>query len=1319
MTQQTDHSSSLPGHSLYAPPAHRGCGPGETVVPRVPIPTHLTNHCQAGDSTAQTPVLATMREEKAGVIVESRRALPHMELTKEGWKEVLPADSPTMAVSLKLHKPSYYDMGMIPPLSKSPTLELEAVADTGAQMCIIPANIAARLGMKLFKVSTRVMGATRESQLDIRGGAFLEISDPTNSCPITDIQMFYVAGNVDRCYLSLSCLKALYVVPQDFPRPGAALPQPFRVQASTAPPCSNNGVCDIGDINCKCPTRSLPPTDTPRLPCPATEANLPKLKQYILDRYRSSTFNTCEKQKLPLISGSPPLELHVDPTAKPVACHVPASVPLHWQEPVRAGLDRDVNLGVLERVPLNTPARWQSRMVIAAKHDGSPRRTVDYGPLNSHCPRQTHHTVNPWQLATSIPEQKRKTVLDNWHGYHSLPLASEEDKALTTFVTPWGRYRYCTAPQGLRPSGDGFTDRMDRLFENFERSRRCVDDTLFFDDTIEQQFFRTCEFLDRCGRHGIIINPAKFQFAEMEVDFVGFRVSATGVRPTDSFIETILSFPSPTSITDVRSWFGVVNQVSYSFASCPVMEPFRHLLSNKVPFAWSAELEDAFQASKAEIVRQCTHGVRMFDPALPTCLATDWSKFGVGYWLCQKRCPCPGTRPGCCQTGWQTITVGSRFCNQAEQNYAPIEGEAMATAWAANKCRYFLLGLPMFTLAVDHKPLIPLLSDKSLDLITNPRIMNQRIKLLPYSYQVVHVPGKANVTPDAFSRRSDSPVPPSTMTDPVDLTSASSNITQAYSTTLGPPSWVSGSIAHLAASIRAPPSDVDTASLYETEGLVAGQALSSLAALTTSAGQAGPRAITWQRLQHATASSPICQALTSFMRAGLPSEARDWPKELLPYHPYRAHLLESDGVILCGERPLIPTGLRAEVMETLHAGHAGVTTMLERASQALFWPSLKQDLITLRSTCQDCIFMAPSNPAPPPEQPVQPDFPFSHICMDFFQADHTYLAMADRYSNWLSIFRLAKDDSAHIINVLRQYFARWGVAKEITSDGAPVFTSSAMEDFLSRWGVKHRVSSAYYPRANKRAELAVKSAKRLIRGNLGPRGSLDTDAFARALLEHRNAIDPLTGLSPAMIIFGREMKGFLPSPDQKFQPRQEWRLEADLREQAHAKRHARMEERLASHARPLPPLQQGDTVAIQDLSDPCKPGKWTKTGTVVETLPFDSYTIRVDGSRRPTQRHRRHLRRLTTYSSLLSKDLPVSKPTEETVTPTSTTPTEHGQPPLIQPTTHAPTQATTTPTSPSAVNHRHQPLAPPGGKDILQKLRQMEQQGVHLALYSQ
>ena len=119
-------------------------------------------------------------------------------------------------------------------------------------MCIMPAKVAAQMGLKLFRVSTRVIGATRESQLDIKGGAFLQVLDPTAPARNpTTIQLFYVAGNVDRTYLSLSCLKALYVVPQDFPRMGSVrLP---RIQAAMAVPCSNNGVCHPGDPVCGCP----------------------------------------------------------------------------------------------------------------------------------------------------------------------------------------------------------------------------------------------------------------------------------------------------------------------------------------------------------------------------------------------------------------------------------------------------------------------------------------------------------------------------------------------------------------------------------------------------------------------------------------------------------------------------------------------------------------------------------------------------------------------------------------------------------------------------------------------------------------------------------------------------------------------------------------------------------------------------------------------------------------------------------------------------------------------------------------------------------
>ena len=86
----------------------------------------------------------------------------------------------------------------------------------------------------------------------------------------------------------------------------------------------------------------------------------------------------------------------------------------------------------------------------------------------------------------------------------------------------------------------------------------------------------------------------------------------------------------------------------------------------------------------------------------------------------------------------------------------------------------------------------------------------------------------------------------------------------------------------------------------------------------------------------------------------------------------------------------------------------------------------------------------------------------------------SYLATVDRFSNWLAISRFRRDDSKSVISFLRSYFTRHGIAKEITTDGQHTFCSMEVEDFLAHWGVKHRVSSAHHPMANKRAEVAVK-----------------------------------------------------------------------------------------------------------------------------------------------------------------------------------------------------------------------------------------------------
>ena len=170
------------------------------------------------------------------------------------------------------------------------------------------------------------------------------------------------------------------------------------------------------DRKCQCPTRTRPPEPPPM------EENVPMLKQLVSYYYASSDFNTCTHQFLPLVESLPPLRLLVDPTVTPKAVHKPAQVPIHFVDEVKAGLEKDIRLGVLERVPENTPVTWCSRMCVVVKKNGSPRWMVDFKAVNNAAPRQTHPVIPLFQQAASVPTGTYKTCLDAWEGYHSIPI---------------------------------------------------------------------------------------------------------------------------------------------------------------------------------------------------------------------------------------------------------------------------------------------------------------------------------------------------------------------------------------------------------------------------------------------------------------------------------------------------------------------------------------------------------------------------------------------------------------------------------------------------------------------------------------------------------------------------------------------------------------------------------------------------------------------------------------------------------------------------------------------------------------------------------
>ena len=225
-------------------------------------------------------------------------------------------------------------------------------------------------------------------------------------------------------------------------------------------------------------------------------------------------------------------------------------------------------------------------------------------------------------------------------------------------------------------------------------------------------------------------------------------------------------------------------------------------------------------------------------------------------------------------------------------------------------------------------------------------------------------------------------------------------------------------------------------------------------------------------------------------------------------------------------------------MQNLHAAHQGTTGMSARANQTVYWPGMNACIRNHRNQCADCNQIAPSQSAEPLILTTSPEWPFQQLCTDYFEHEgSSYLTIVDRFSYWLNIYHLPNTTTTlSLITHLRSLFTSYGVPEEIASDGGPQFKSSEFKNFLHSWGIRHRLSSAEYPQSNGRAELAVKTAKRIILNNT-IRGSLDTDKAARALLQYRNTPIQHLGLSPAQILFHRQLRDHLPNNPSHYQLR--------------------------------------------------------------------------------------------------------------------------------------------------------------------------------------
>ena len=281
--------------------------------------------------------------------------------------------------------------------------------------------------------------------------------------------------------------------------------------------------------------------------------------------------------------------------AKPFFVKIPRVIPFAYRDKLKAELQTLQEQGII--TPVTHPTEWCAPIVVTPKKDtDNIRLCVDLSRLNRYVKRERYHSATPAQAVADIAAEKAQvfTKLDAMKGYHQCPI-DQASQGLTTFITPFGRFKFLRALYGLSSISEHYNRRMDEIFIGLPGFRRVVDDVVIYDSDVTQHTQHVRQFLQRCAEKNITLNTSKWKFAQPTIEFAGFILSPAGYQVDPTITQAITKFPTPTNRTELRSFVGLVNQLSASTPTiATLLAPLRPLLSTQNEFVWSDEFENSF-----------------------------------------------------------------------------------------------------------------------------------------------------------------------------------------------------------------------------------------------------------------------------------------------------------------------------------------------------------------------------------------------------------------------------------------------------------------------------------------------------------------------------------------------------------------------------------------------------------------------------------------------------------------------------------------------------------------------------------------------------
>ncbi|TYK11555.1 ty3-gypsy retrotransposon protein [Cucumis melo var. makuwa] len=372
-------------------------------------------------------------------------------------------------------------------------------------------------------------------------------------------------------------------------------------------------------------------------------------------------------------------------------------------------------------------------ILFVKKKDGTMRLCIDYRELNKVTVKNRYPFPRIDDLFDQLQGVTVFSKIDLRSGYHQLRI-KDGDVPKTAFRSRYRHYEFIVMSFGLMNARAMFMDLMNRVFREFLDTFVIVfiDDILIYSKTEAEQEEHLRTGLQTLRDNKLYAKFSKCEFWLKQVSFLGHVVFKAGVSVDSAKIETVTSWPRPSTVSEVRSFLGLAGYYQRFMENFSrIATPLTQLTRKGAPFVWSKACEDSFQNLKQKIVT--ARVLTVPDGSGSFVIYSDASKKGLGCVLMQQG---------------KVVAYASRQLKSHEQNYPTHDLELAAVVFALKIWRHYLYGekIQIFT---DHKSLKYIFTQKELN-------MRQRrwLELVnDYDCEILYHQGKANVVADALNRK--------------------------------------------------------------------------------------------------------------------------------------------------------------------------------------------------------------------------------------------------------------------------------------------------------------------------------------------------------------------------------------------------------------------------------------------------------------------------------------------------------------------------------------------------------------------------------------